>query len=92
MRKVILHPSDPDRRPVVVTSDEDTDSIILESDGRSPRIGVDEARRIAQALLYAVGLVDRAALESAEVIEVPDDDPRRRSEPADQADHRPDGP
>ena len=74
MRKVILHPSDPDRRPCVVTSDEDTDSIILEVDGHSLRIGLDEARRIAQAMLFAVGLVDRAALESAEVIEGADDD------------------
>jgi hypothetical protein len=73
MRKVILHPSDPDRPPFVITSDEGANSIILEADGRSLRIGVDEARRIAQALLYAVGLVDQAALESAEVIEGPDE-------------------
>ncbi len=87
MRKVILHPSDPGRPPFVVTSDEDAGSIILEADGRSLRIGVDEARRIAQALLYAVGLVDQAALESAEVIEDPEDDPRQRRESDDQADH-----
>ena len=73
MRKVILHPSDPARRPCVVTSDEDTNSIILEVDGRSLRIGLDEAGRIAQAMLFAVGLVDQSALESAEVVEDPDD-------------------
>ena len=73
MRQIIADAGAIARRPFVVESDEGARSIILEAGGRSLRIGVDEARRIAQALLYAVGLVDQAALESAEVIEGPDE-------------------
>jgi hypothetical protein len=61
MQKIIADTVALDHRPFVVTPDEGANSIILQAAGHALRIGPDEARRLARALLQAASIVERAA-------------------------------
>ena len=63
MREIIRDPGDSNRRPSVVESDGLVGRVILEIDGQLHRLGPDEARRIARALLQAASIVDRRPVE-----------------------------
>ena len=60
MRQIIADPVALGHRPLVVTSDEGARSIILEASGHAVRIGPEEAKQLAWALVHAVGLVEQA--------------------------------
>ena len=73
MRQIIADAGAFARRPFVVESDEGANSIILQAGGHAVRIGPEEARRVAEAMLQAASVVEHAArVASGEVDDVDD--------------------